>query len=494
MSLNLYPYQIETINLLRAGFKNHKRQLMVIPTGGGKTVCFSTIVCAAVQKGTRTLVLTDRIELFTQTVESIETFNIPICKINGDNKLIYKDALMFVGMVETVKRRAKVLADISFDLIICDEAHIASFNRIFDLWPDAKVIGATATPIGKHLFKYYTNLVSCIDTPELVQNGFLSPCKAFQMQDDFSDLKTDNTGEFTNDSLNLHFDKPKLYAGVIEKWLEKCKGEKTIVFNCNIQHTIEMTKAFNIAGIKSYAITSYTSKEEREWILNEYAIGSFLVLNNCGILTKGYNEKSIKVIILNRATTSLALYLQMMGRGSRIFLNKPYFTVLDFGGNHSRFGMWNEPRDWKLEPLKKKKKPSGVAPVRECKSCGAMLPTQQRTCEYCGHTMDDKERRLLEGELVEVVPKHLMGKKISEVDIDDLIEMDAKKLYKSSYIWRVLRSRGEDALKQFSDKKGFQKGWFWKQMAIMHEESTEGGTKFTDYKIKEKVVNNGASA
>ena len=71
MSIKLYPYQEQTIDLLRQGFKNHKRQLMVIPTGGGKTVCFSTIVCAAVAKGTRTLVLTDRIELFNQTVDSI---------------------------------------------------------------------------------------------------------------------------------------------------------------------------------------------------------------------------------------------------------------------------------------------------------------------------------------------------------------------------------------------------------------------------------------
>lgn len=486
MSLTLYPYQTETINLLRAGFKNHKRQLMVIPTGGGKTVCFSTIVCSAVQKGTKTLVLTDRIELFNSTVESIASFNIPICKINGDNKSIHVDALMFVGMVETVKRRASNLKHIPFNLIICDEAHMASFNRIFEIWPDAMVIGATATPVGKHIYKYYSNLVSCIDTPELVKRGFLSPCKAFQMQDDFSDLVVDNSGEFTDKSLMGHFDKPKLYAGVIEKWLEKTPNTKTIIFNCNIQHALEMTKAFNIAGIKSYAITSHTDPKEREWILNEYKAGTFYALNNCGILTKGYNEPSIETVVLNRATTSLALYLQMVGRGSRTYTGKKHFTVLDFGANHDRFGMWNEPRTWTLEPPKKKKKPSGVAPVRECKGCGAMLPAQQRTCEYCGHTLTDKERELMEGQLVEVTPKiptELIGKKIADVKIDDLIELEKAKSHKSTYIWRVLRSRGPEAIQEWARIKNYKWGWVKNQLEMIEA----GDTEFTNLKIREKV-------
>lgn len=491
--LKLYPYQEETISLLRQGFKNHKRQLMVIPTGGGKTVCFSTIVCSAVQKGTKMLVLTDRIELFNQTVESISSFNIPICKISGDHKHISKDALMYVGMVETVKRRSSSLKSISFDLIICDEAHIASFNRIFDTWPDAMVIGATATPLGKHIYKYYTNLVSCIDTPELVEQGFLSPCKAFQMQDDFSDLKTDNSGEFTDKSLTAHFDKPKLYAGVIEKWLEKTPNTKTIVFNCNIQHTLEMTKAFNVAGIKSYAITSHTDPSEREWILNEYNNNTFPVLNNCGILTKGYNEPSIQTIILNRATTSLALYLQMIGRGSRTYKNKSHFTVLDFGANHDRHGLWNEPREWSIEPPKKKKKPSGVAPVRECKGCGAILPAMQKTCEYCGHTISDQERKLLEGQLIEVTPKispNLLGKNFSAIDLTDLLEIEKTKQYKSTYIWRIIRSRGEDAIRTWAEHKKYKFGWIKNQIETMEAEQLDGGTKFTDLKIREKQVIN----
>lgn len=217
MTLTLYPYQIETINQLRAGFMQHQRKILVLPTGGGKTVIFSTIVETAVKRGTITLVLTDRLELFEQTINSISSFGIPICKIDKSNKHYPDNATMYLGMVETVKRRIIDLQHIHFQLIICDEAHMQNFNRIFEVWPTTKVIGATATPIGKHIFKYYTNLVSCIDTPELVEKGFLTPCRAFEMQDDFSDVTIQSNGEFQDVSLFNHMNKSKLYAGFIDR-------------------------------------------------------------------------------------------------------------------------------------------------------------------------------------------------------------------------------------------------------------------------------------
>lgn len=450
-----------------------------------KTVVFSTIVEAAVKKGTKTLVLTDRLELFNQTVASIESLGIPVCKINVDNKRIHHSAVLYIGMVETVKRRLPQLQDIPFSLIVCDEAHVQNFNKIFDFWSKAHVIGATATPMGAHFFKYYTNLVSCIDTPELVEQGFLSPCVAYQMQDDFKDVKIAKNGEFEDVSLFAHMDKAKLYEGVIEQWLLKCKGQKTIVFNVNVQHTIKMTAAFNAAGIKAYCIHSKTDDSERNWILKEFAANAFSVLLNCSILTKGYNEPSIECVILNRATTSLILFLQMIGRGSRVFPGKTNFTVLDFGLNHDRHGLWNESRFWEIKPPKRKSDKLGAAPVKSCPACSAMLPPTQKECPYCGYLFQPTEKELAQGRLVEVTNKirnSIPGKYVSQCTIPELIELERTETIKPTYTWRVLRSRGAKDISEYARLKAYKDAWIIRQLEAMDH---EGQINFADKKINE---------
>lgn len=485
MSLTLYPYQTETINQLRAGFMQHQRQILVLPTGGGKTVVFSTIVESAVKRGTLTMVLTDRLELFEQTMQCIASFSIPICKIDKSNKRYPANAKMYVGMVETVKRRIIDLQHIPFQLIICDEAHIQSFNKIFEMWPTTKVIGATATPIGKHIFKYYTNLISCIDTPELVEQGFLTRCRAFEMQDDFSDVTIQSNGEFQDVSLFNHMNKSKLYGGVIEKWLEKCNGQKTLVFNVNIEHTIKMTAAFNAAGIKSYCIHSNTEPAERKWIMKQFSKDTFRVLLNCGILTKGYNEPSITCVILNRATQSLALYLQMIGRGSRTFPGKVSFTCLDFGMNHTRHGLWNEPRIWSINPPKKKSDKIGAAPVKSCPACESLLPPTSKECPYCGYLFQLSAKQLAEGRLVELtnnIRANIPGKYISQLTIPEIIELEKTASIKATYAWRVMRSRGVTAIAEYARIKNYKDEWIIRQLeAIDHE----GNVKFVDKKINE---------
>jgi superfamily II DNA or RNA helicase len=459
--MNFRPYQTDAIQLLRAGFAQHKRQVLCLPTGAGKTIIFSEIVRLAAEKKTTTLILTDRIELFSQTFKAIQSTGITPYQIHAANKArIHDTALVYVGMVETVARRELTFTP---SLIIIDEAHKGNFNKVIDAYPDAKIIGATATPTGKHFFKYYTNIVNNIDIPELISQRYLSPCKAFQMQDDFSDLQV-KAGEFTEQSLFNHFDKKNLYSGVVDEYLQRCEGKKTLVFNVNIEHAQNMNIEFNERGVRSEVITSKTSKHERERILLAFKQGLFPVLNNCGILTTGYDEPSIECVIMNRATTSVALWLQCCGRGSRIYPGKEFFTVLDFGMNHNRLGMWNEPREWKLKPEKKKRE--GIAPVKKCPECDAMLAASIMFCPYCQHEFKVTEKDFKTGVMVEIlphVPTALKGKRISDLSIDELIELEKAKKYKATFIWRVLRSMGEDALSRYAQKRGYKSGWVYNQ-------------------------------
>lgn len=476
--INLRPYQSESIAILRNGFRNgEKRQVLCLPTGAGKTVVFSEMARMAAEKGTVTMVLTDRTELFKQTLKSINNVGVAVEEISRWKKDIYLNATIYLAMVETIKRRPQLTSFLRPSLIILDEAHKGNFNRILDLFPDAKVIGATATPEGKHFFKYYQSIVQNIDIPDLVEQGFLCDCKAYQMQDDFSDLEV-KAGEYTDASLLTHFDKPKLYDGVIEEWRKHASGLKTIVFCVNIKHTIATYYAFIDSGISAEYITSDTPTIEREKILAAFKAGSFQVIVNCGILTTGYDEPSIQCVIMNRATKSLTLFLQCAGRGSRIYPNKEHFVLLDFGMNHDRHGMWNEPRTWKLKKPKEKKE--SVAPVKEC-VCGCLVAASTRTCKYCGYIFPVKEGQTIGGVMVEVTPKvpsNLEGMRIDQLSIDNLLELEKSKKYKSSFIWRVVRSMGEDAVNTYASIKGYKSGWINRQVNDLDN------CQFTNYLLR----------
>jgi len=253
--IKLRPYQTEAISQLRNGFAKNKRQVLCLPTGSGKTIVFSEIVRMAAEKGTRCLILTDRIELFTQTFNSLKRADLNPQIIHAGNKNISELATVNVAMVETIDRRIKKGFKLEPGLIIIDEAHKGNFNKIIDLFPGVKVIGCTATPLGKHFYKYYTDIVQNIEIPELIEQGYLCNYKAFQMVDDFSDLE-EKRGEFTDQSLFTHFNKTSLYSGVVQEWKQRTPDSKTIVFNVNIKHAEQMTEEFRKNGIESHCISS----------------------------------------------------------------------------------------------------------------------------------------------------------------------------------------------------------------------------------------------
>lgn len=479
--MQLRTYQIESIAGLRKEFiSGKKRLILALTTGAGKTVVFSEMVRLAFEKGTKTLILTDRVELFKQTFKAISKHDVPIQELSAKNKGFFDvSAPVTVAMVETLKRRNIPLY--YPELIIIDEAHKGNFTKVIEMYPDAKVIGATATPVGKHIPKLYNGIVQTIDTPDLISEGFLSPCVAYQMQDDFSDLKV-KAGEYSEESLFSHFNKQKLYAGVVNEWLSRTPGKKTIVFNVNIEHAENMTEEFLSAGIDSRCITSKTPKEEREKILSGFTSGEFPVLNNCGILTTGYDEPSIEVVIMNRKTKSLPLWLQCCGRGSRIYPGKENFIVLDFGMNHDEHGLWEEPRQWKIEEKKRKKKSEAQqeAAVKTCPACSAMVHARVMECGHCGYKWPEKEPELSTGVMVEMstrIPEHMKGRKVSELSLDELIYLQKIGKFKSSYIWRVVRSKGKRILIDYASLMAYKRGWLWKQ------EQELNNCAFNDYTL-----------
>lgn len=478
----LYPYQNNGVSLLSAGFKSFLRQLLVMPTGAGKTVVFSEIIRRAVTKGTTVLVLTDRKELHKQTIRAVKPHGIPVCEINQDNRQIHASAKLFIGMVETVARRIELIKQINFGLIIVDESHKSNFFKVLDAFPNVRAIGCTATPINKRLHLYYQNLIQPIDIPELVANGFLTNCKAYQMVDDFSDLKVKGN-EYTDESLFKHYHKAKLYAGLVDEYKKHLLGKKTMVFCVNVKHVIETYNMFKSLGYPAYFVHSdkkTMSDADRDYMIRSFENDPAGIMINCGILATGYDHPPIIGVVIYRKTKSLALWLQMQGRGSRIYRNKDYFIVLDFGRNHDELGLWCEPRTWTLEPPKKNKK-LGAAPIKKCKQCEAVIPASSVECTFCGYKYVAGDAELKEGVMVEVkprVPSTLVGKKVSDLSIEEIAELQKSKAYKPTYAWRVIRSKGEESIKEYAEKMGYKQGWIDRQVQEIEN------SQFKNYVLK----------
>lgn len=466
-------YQTEAISELSKEWRNHKRQILALTTGSGKTYTFVTMAKMAADRGKTVLVLTHRTELFNQTFKSFGIVHSEPQVIGPSSKDPISFTGIFVAMVETLARRQHLLPLLKPDIIIIDEAHFGNFTKIIDLCPDAYVLAVTATPVGKHFYEYYTNIVQTIDTPDLIRDGFLVPYKAYQMADDFSNLKKGVGGDYSEKSQYEHFSKEKLYDGVIEEWKKRCEGKKTIIFNCNIKHSDETAQAFIDAGIKSYSVTSKTSKADRERYMDEFENGDCMVINNTSILTAGYDHPPIECVILNRATDSLTLFLQMIGRGSRLFPGKTHFICLDFGGNHSRHGMWSQPRKWELKAPKKKKK--GEAVVKDCPKCEALVYGSARVCEFCGYEFPIAIKSLKDGVMEEYFEKDVPTKPPAECTTEEvalLVRLDMMPANKAA---SLIKRRGKSELVIFARAMGYSMGWVHNKMKYGYRKPDTAG-------------------
>ena len=133
---------------------------------------------------------------------------------------------------------------------------------------------------------------------------------------------------------------------LLNAYEEIAKGTKTLIFNNGINTSRYVYETFKKAGYPIKHLDNKNTASERKEILEWFSETKDAILTSVSILTTGFDEPSVETIILNRATRSLTLYFQMIGRGSRILQNKTEFTVVDMGNNTSRFGMWDAPIDW----------------------------------------------------------------------------------------------------------------------------------------------------
>jgi superfamily II DNA or RNA helicase/predicted nucleic acid-binding Zn ribbon protein len=442
--MQLRPYQLTAVDEIRGAFKESKRVVLCLPTGAGKTVVFSEIVRRVLEKGRRVAIVTHRRELLSQA-----------------GKLNRCDILMVETLNNAIKRG---LVDLSqYNLLVIDEAHIGNFRKILEGF-EGFVIGATATPVSKPpMAQSYGRLINSVGIGELIAQGYLCNPITYAMHPvDTSKIAT-RMGEFTAQGLDDAFNRPKVYEGVVQEYCKRWREKKAIVFCVNIEATINTAEAFakELGVGRVYAVHSKQSAYERADLIEEFTASKYGILVNCGIATTGFDCPDIEVVVVNRATKSVALWLQMVGRGSRPTANKSAFTILDFGENVHRLGFWQEARDWgKAFAGIEQKKGQGVAPVKDCPCCGAVLYASARFCQFCGEVFAT-EKKAQRGSLELMAYEKLNGRYLFEIAKTpaDLWELKSRKNYKQAFIERVLYYANYSELRRFWDAKGYTQGY-----------------------------------
>jgi len=404
-------FQAAALEKLRHGLRDgHRCQLLMSPTGSGKTYIGLMLAAEATKKYKRVIFACDRTTLIGQTSDTSDKYGLTnhgIIQANHWRTNLY--APFQIGSVQTLARRGWPEAD----LIIIDEAH-----TMYSAWTEhvqscsAVVIGLSATPFSKGLGKIFSRVVNASSMHELTQAGVLVPMRVFSgVKINMEGAKTIG-GEWTDGAAAKRG--MEIIGDVVKEWLKVAQSRKSILFGATIGHCEAMCKQFNEAGVMAAVFSSNTTDAERDVLLKEFRKpdSAIRVLVSVEALAKGFDVPDVSCVMDCRPLRkSLSTAIQMWGRGMRSASNKEDCLLLDFSGNIVRFA--NDYADIYFNGIseldagermdKEVRKDMDEKDPPKCPECG-YSPCGQR-CVSCGY--ERKKRNLIdheEGTLIEVSP------------------------------------------------------------------------------------------
>jgi len=452
--IELRPYQADAIERVREALRSGCRApLLVAPTGAGKTIMFSYVAAGAAAKGKRVLILCHRKELIRQASRKLYDAGVEH-GIIAPGFTPTRD-LVQVASVQTLARRLAKARE-PFDLIVVDEAHHAiagQWATVAEAYPDARMLGVTATPerldgrgLGVEAGGCFDALVMGPTVAELVAGGFLTPTRIFAPSEapDLSGVRTKG-GDYDAAALSDAMGAPKLVGDAVEHYRRHAAGLPAILFSPSVAHAETMAEAFRAAGFRAVAASGETPAAERDAAIAGLATGAVQVLCSCDLISEGLDVPVVGAVILLRPTKSLGLYLQQVGRGLRPAEGKTHLIVLDHAGNTLRHGPPEMPREWSLEGRKKRQKKDDEAPpARQCGECFAVHAPAPR-CPECGFVYPVKSREI----------EHVDG------ELSDVTSDLAARFGKHIPLGQVLRGASDADLHLIAKARGYAKGWVW---------------------------------
>jgi len=338
--VQLRPYQKEALEaILSAEDKGITKQLVVLPTGAGKTILFAQLPLMR-KDSLPMLVLAHRAELLNQAKSKIELINpeLSVGIEQAEKKAGYTDVV--IASVPTLGRdnssRIEEYPKDYFKTIVVDEAHHAaatSYRRILDYFNPDLLLGVTATPQRSdsvRLIDVFQEIVYYKSIQDLIKQGWLSPLTGYRVKTttDISSVEIQN-GEYKQDQLLEAVDNPIRNSSIVNAYNDLALNKKTIVFAAGVNHAKSLARAFEENGSLVRIILGETEEQERSQILSDFSAGNINIIINVGVLTEGFDEPSIEAIILAKPTRSTLLYTQIVGRGTRLYAGKESCMIID---------------------------------------------------------------------------------------------------------------------------------------------------------------------
>lgn len=448
----LRDYQTDALHQLRQGIRSGSMaQLLMAPTGSGKTTIASAIKQSACAKGKKAFFIVDSLELVDQAARRFEQDGMWVGVIQGDHYMTNYAAPVQVATIQTLKRRWRQMPDeLRPDLLIIDEAHVLhqAHEEIIQWCKENRVpvIGLSATPFRKGLGKIFDRLVVTVTTRDLMQQGFLCPARCYAPNiPDLTGVKTNHTGDWDAEALAEVMNDIGLVGDVVEQWMKLAENRQTIVFATNVAHSRALCDRFNQLGIRAEHIDGYDpDKLARTEKINAFRAGAIKVLCNVAVLTKGFDAPETGCVVLARPTKSLMLHIQMIGRGLRTADGKDDCIIIDHAGNCVLNGLPDSPLPQELHDgknsrnLDRRQRETKEPVEKPCASCGFV--STKHVCPSCGFKPEVRRD-------VEVVD-------------GDLYEMTAdpqKQLKKEWPPEKLAQLYAE--LKGYAEMKGIKPGW-----------------------------------
>ena len=462
MAVVLRPYQEAAIQGLRDAFAaDYHSPLLVLPTGGGKTVCFSYLTSRLQQARKRVAILVHRDELVDQVSETLARFDVPHGFVSAGRTPDYRPLALVCSVQTLVRRMDRVPAP---DYVICDEAHhcigASTWGAVIARWRDAnpalRLIGVTATPerlSGEGLGEIFDEMVLGPSTRELIDLEALAEYRLFApaQQLDLSGVRS-RMGDFAKADVAAKVDKPAIIGSAVGEYRAKLNGAPAVAFCVSIEHAEHTAEQFRAQGFRAAKLDGNMDRAVRKELVRDFGRGEVQVLTSVDVISEGFDVPGIVGAILLRPTQSLGLYLQQVGRALRTAPGKEAAIILDHVGNSQRHGLPDDPREWSLlgrgeRKGKGAKDPDDVA-IRQCPSCFAVSPAAASKCRECGAAFPLKPRTIEE-----------VAGSLSEVEVARM-KIDARRE-------QAMAATLED-LERLAIKRGYANPAGWAHMIMKH--------------------------